>query len=159
MNAISRFLWIGDLTDGANVVELKRAGITAVVNVTPQPLPWSGPQVELRSSPAQPPKIPFAYLQLNQNDGAPIPLSTLAAYIGVMQVWMAGRQRVLIHCGAGISRAAAFMIGWLAWGGFEWDAAEEIVRRARPIIAPAPQLKESWLRFLDRWPPSDLLRP
>lgn len=51
--------------------------------------------------------------------------------------------RVLIACAAGMSRSACMAIGFLVRSGWDKASAYEMVRRARPQIAPIPKMLDS----------------
>lgn len=142
MNQVLNELWIGDQDDANNVALLRDHGIRAVANLTPYPdfFVESGGTVAHE----------FAYLQLDLQDGEEAPQEKIATFLK----WVIGmrfdRRPVLIHCGAGISRASSFTICWLMFCGFSWDQAEELVKIARPIIMPHYLLKKSILEFFGK---------
>ena len=128
MNRIAERLFIGDANDGADADALRGSGITAVLNATNESDRLGGR---------------FAYLRLGQDDGAPIPPERLDRFARWMRERMETGETVLIHCGAGVSRAATFAITWLMLAGLSWDEAEALVLAARPQIAPNAALKLS----------------
>lgn len=151
MNQINRWLWIGDANDGRNIAAIDEAGITAVLNITK----------ETDNFPAEA-KQRIAYLRLDQDDGAPIPPATLdraAAWLAIQ----GNRQRsVLIHCAAGVSRAATFATMYLMLvSALPWDVCLDAVRAVRPQVSPNAillvSLKEWWagydLAAAERFPP------
>lgn len=139
MNRLNAQLWLGSAEDAADAVELRRSGVTAVLNITKEPDPEATQRL-------------CVYAQLDHDDGVPFPAETLAHGLGFLQSAVATNQVVLIHCAAGISRTAAMAIAFLMTAGFSWDEAEPLVRAARFYIAPHPELKRSVLQFLKRWP-------
>lgn len=139
MNALSPRLWIGDANDGRNVDEVRRNGIVTILNATSE----TDNLGDWKNDPGH------FYRRLNQNDGAVIPDATLADAEAFL-VSTPGPK--LIHCGAGVSRAATFTIFYLMLAGLGWDDAEAVVKKYRPQINPHPLLKQSVLQYFERWP-------
>jgi len=138
MNKIIERLYVGDTADALNKADdLYDYGITAVMNATPQTDNISGDSR-------------FHYIRLDQQDGQPIPREKIEMFLGWMIRGVREQRITLIHCAAGISRAATFAITWLMYCGFGWDEAEEIIRVKRPQINPNPLLKQSILEFFNR---------
>lgn len=142
MDQVLDELWIGNVEDANNVALLKTHGITAVVNLTPEQDHF----VKDGGTEAQ----DFEYLQLNQPDGEEIPQEKIATFMNWMIRMRVANKVILIHCGAGISRAASFTICWLMFCGFSWDQGEAFVRAVRPIISPHYNLKKSVLEFFNK---------
>ncbi len=134
MDQVTERIWIGDQADAQNRGAVLAAGIRAVVNATRQ-------TDNLTGDPA------FAYLRLDHDDGVPWPAEKLRGFLAFMERVTAERRAVLIHCGAGISRASSLFIAWLLRCGFGWEEAEELARARRPQINPNPALKESILAY------------
>lgn len=131
-------IFIGDANDGRDLGTLKSLGINAVMNATMETDNLSG-------------NPDFEYIRLNQNDGEVISSSTIYLFLNWMrEIMRKPKTKVLIHCGAGVSRASSFTIVWLMYCGFGWDEAEELVRAKRSIIAPNPVLKQSILEYYEK---------
>jgi len=134
MNQVFSNLWIGDANDGRDANALRSHNIKIVVNETNETDSLGGQ---------------FEYVRLNQQDGQPILKSTLLLFLtslcGMRMAHPEGG--ILIHCGAGVSRASSFTIAWLMFCGMSWQAAEFAIRCVRPQIQPHPELKKSVLEF------------
>lgn len=77
--------------------------------------------------------------QLGNRDGDPwIPDKIEAAYEFITK--QIRRGRVLVSCGAGMSRSASLVIGYLVAVGHDPATAYTIVRRARAKVAPLPAM-------------------
>ncbi len=133
MNRVNDWLWIGDASDGRDHVMLLGEGITHVFNATRETDGWP-PHFKERTP----------YLRLDQDDGQPIPpekLDQFAAWL-IVQGW--SPIRLLVHCGAGVSRAATFAaLTLMLQEGAIWSAALETLRKVRPQVAPNPALVDS----------------
>lgn len=135
MDRLNAQLWLGAEYDVLDLNAMQKNGI--VLNMTHQ-------ADELPRE--------CQYLQLNQDDGAPFDQEALRRGLVFIGELTARNNVVLIHCAAGISRTAAMAIAWLMAGGFSWDESERMVKNARPITLPHPELKRSVLQFFRRWP-------
>lgn len=141
MDKILDRLYIGDGADGRNAEALRSTGITSVMNA----------QLETDSLGGA-----FTYLRLNQPDCEPIPRVLIDSFLTWMRREMSiPGVKVLVHCGAGVSRASAFTIAYLMSFGFSWDEAEVFVRSKRPQISPHPALKNSVIDYFGYGPNSD----
>jgi len=139
MDKVLDRLWIGDAADGRNTQLITANGITAVFNATQETDGWSEEF-----------KTKVAYIRLDQPDGVPIPFDRLDIFTTFMdKVYDLEQKTVLVHCGAGVSRASTFTILTLMlYHTKTWDEGEEIVRAVRPMISPNPILKTS---VMDWW--------
>ncbi len=139
MNRVNGWLWIGDAKDGMNVAALEAAGITAAFNATPQSDNWPAAFFKAR--------VP--YLRLDQDDGAPIPPEKLDAFAAWLFVQGSSADvgepfNLLVHCGAGVSRASVFgALALLLVAQMSWGVAIGAIRAVRPQIAPNPLLAKS----------------
>lgn len=132
MNQITERVFIGSQAD-AITEALRENRITAVVTLmtSGDPLPQ---RVHL--------------LRILQVDGEPIEAKTLDRFLQFMRAALTHPHgRVLIHCGAGVSRSAAFAVAWLMANGFDWESAEALVRSQRPQCQPHPALKQAVLEY------------
>lgn len=60
------------------------------------------------------------------------------------------RQKVLVHCHAGVSRSVAVATATLAvLHGHDWDEAFGFVKDARPIANPKPELISAGKRYIN----------
>src|SRR6266404_9675665 len=113
MDRVLDELWIGDLDDANNVAALKAASITSVVNITPYT-----DHFVINGGTAS---TDFNYLQLNLLDGEAFSKEKVVKFLRFMFESRMYGQTVLIHCGAGVSRAPTFVICWLMFCGYTWD--------------------------------------
>ncbi len=117
---------------------LDAAGITSCFNATPQTDNWPADF-----------KARTPYLRLNQDDGAAIPpekLDQFAAWLFVQAASAdsAAPLALLVHCGAGVSRASAFgALAEMLLAQLEWAIAVGQIRAVRPQVAPHPALVSS----------------
>ncbi len=153
MDRVNKQLWIGDFADAADYTTLKKNGIEAVVNLTNSDYTW----------PIYP-SIKYV-LKLGQDDGEPIPMAKIRLYLDHMVKYQKENLKVLVHCGAGVSRAPSFVIAWLLWPhtaeflatkdlllrrlqvGELWNEYEDQLRKIRPIINPHFLLKTSIIQY------------
>jgi protein tyrosine phosphatase len=134
MDRVATWLWVGDAQSGRDWRAVEVAGINAVCNVTPQTDDWP-PEVKAR--------IP--YLRLNQDDGVAIPYEKLDAFAAwVFLIYKPGTTVLLVHCGAGVSRASTFAaLAMMLLYKADWQTALTPIRAARPTINPNPVLVAS----------------
>lgn len=153
MDQVNKFLWIGNWADAMDYTTMKTLGIEAVVNLTNQDYTW----------PIDP-TIKYV-LKLGQDDGESIPMEKISLYLTQMLKYQNENLKVLVHCGAGISRAASFVIAWLLYPhtteflrtgdlllrrlqvGELWNHYEDQLRKIRPIISPHSLLKNSIIQY------------
>jgi len=64
----------------------------------------------------------------------------------------------LIHCRYGISRSPALVTTYLVQQGMTFEDALRLVRQARPIANPLPDVMESFLRCIGHGLPKDYTR-
>jgi protein-tyrosine phosphatase len=110
------------------------------------------------AAPVTPPGIVTQYIPIE--DGAPLDAAALHTGVPFVRDQQAAGQRVLVACGAGISRATTFAMAalWAAEGLTLRDAAL-LVRQAHPAGLPHPVLWESLCAFANEPLPSlDLVR-
>lgn len=153
MNQVTKRLWIGDFADAADYATLKKHNIEAVVNLTNSDYTWPvDPTIK-------------HVLKLGQDDGEPIPMAKIQLYLDQMVKYQNENLNVLVHCGAGISRAPSFIIAWFLYPhaaeflktkdlllrrlqvGELWNEYEDQLRKIRPIINPHFLLKTSIIQY------------
>lgn len=55
----------------------------------------------------------------------------------IIDEWLRGGKRVLVHCQTGVSRSVAAVVQYLVrYQGYDWDAALDLVRSKRPRAKP-----------------------
>lgn len=82
--------------------------------------------------------------KLGNRDGDPWVSAALEEVYGFIHKHIR-KGRVLVACGAGMSRSAAMVIGYLVRVGFDPVSAFALVRRVRPKIAPLPNMLQAAL--------------
>lgn len=88
------------------------------------------------------------YLHFPVRDARPISIAWLNAILSAIEDGMA-RGRVLIHCGAGMSRAPTVVAAYLDRIGFlSFARALSYLEALRPVVAPSKALVESIAREL-----------
>lgn len=128
-------LFISDYISKQNFLELKRLGISAIVNLS------------LRNDYSPPPE--FNYLHVGFPDGSYIPYDKLQEiYEFIHREKKKGK--LLIHCLAGVSRSAGILIGQLMLDNQEWTWNEAFnFVRDKKWIMPAHRIKESIIDFIE----------
>lgn len=91
---------------------------------------------------------PFRVLELPVMDGEPLPLPRLARGVRFVQGCVARQERVLVQCGAGISRSATFVLAYLLERGMDLHDAYLLLQRKHPAASPAPAL---WQSLIDHY--------
>jgi protein-tyrosine phosphatase len=127
----------------SNPTFLESLGITAIINLTPDP---NGCEV-----------AGFEVHQISIEDAQELPVRHIGEFIEVMKSFIEEEgQTVLIHCHAGISRTSSFAIAWLMYKrgchkGTDlrtaWSECEDEVRAVRPIIMPHYLLKRAVIEY------------
>lgn len=148
MNQFTDWIWIGCFRDGTDYEGLRTAGIGAVANLTQDP-GGAG-------------HAGFKELVLNQEDGEDISFKKIDQFLAFMEACRYEGLSVLIHCHAGISRTSSFLIAWLIHQDLKavperqreedeikvlWSYHEDAIRKVRPIIYPAYELKRSIINY------------
>lgn len=119
--------------DGDDVDELrKQCGITAVLNLQTDNdmqawgLDWAGVSLHYEQCDMELARVPI-------RDFDPIDLrKKLAGGVGALDRLISGGHRVYVHCTAGIGRAPAVAIAWLAWcRNWRLDEAVGFVKQRR----------------------------
>jgi len=120
---ITEGLYLGSALDAKNRKVLVQLGITHIVQVVPFSIPDFADE--------------FKYLTIPVLDSTQADLKThfTSTFTFITEGLQAGR--VLVHCGAGISRSPTVIIAFLmrreSW---KYKQAEEYVRKRRTIIEP-----------------------
>jgi predicted protein tyrosine phosphatase len=131
-NQVLDRVYIGSLFAMSEQEALREAGITSVLKLT-----HSSIGVE----------DGFTVMELPFPDGWLIPDGYLRRGLDFVRDQEAQGNSVLIMCAAGISRSAAFTLGYLVERGYDLHEAFEHLRTCRPAISPHPSLWISLLEF------------
>ncbi len=127
MNQIRPWLYIGNYADSLNLGTLDIEGITALLQLS-SPVRWPG--------------VESLYLRLR--DGMPIPKEQLAECVRFVRQQKALDKKVLVACGAGISRSAAVCIAVLhEEEGLGLLDAYRVIHAAHPFAFPHPEFWKS----------------
>ncbi|HSH04550.1 MAG TPA: dual specificity protein phosphatase [Anaerolineae bacterium] len=131
MNKIRPWLYIGKYSDTKNLTSLQNHTITAMLQL---------------AAPVPQPNITHLYLPVE--DGEPLPHIYLQQGLDFIRQQRAHNQRLLIACGAGVSRAATFTIAALVdQEQLPLLDAYHLIKQHRPIIMPHPALWTSLCQY------------
>ena len=136
--SIQENLYIGGYWPGLNFTQLKKIGITAIVNL-------------MEDSPYNPRHLGFAYLHKGFPDDTYIPHIYLEEILTFIELNLKSKGKVLVHCSMGISRSGGIICAWLlklnpTWG---WKDALSYVSKVK-YIAPAVEIRESVLDYFEK---------
>jgi hypothetical protein len=129
---------IGGLRDVMNHEMLRGEGIEALLQL-------GGSERERPSDPL-PPYL-LAALPLPVMDARALPPELLRQGLDFIGAQRAQDRKVLVACGAGISRSAAFVVAYLHEQGMEIDEALRTVIREHPVALPHPALLRSLIEY------------
>lgn len=131
MDWVADGIAIGSAYDTSDPADLERAGIEAVLQLYgPEPFPTA---------------LPFAAAvqHLFVVDGEPLAIARLCEGVEFIRAQRALGRRILVACGAGISRSPTFVAAYLHETGMDLlDAFGSIMQR-RPQVLPHPELLRS----------------
>lgn len=131
MDRVLDRLWIGSTRDA--MVPLRSIGFAGVVDLRDGDLPVGNADL--------------AIFRLKNRDGDPWdPKQVLDALDFITKQVLFGR--VLVMCAAGMSRSVSIVIGHLVRTGWSEADACELVRVARPEMAPQPKMLDSVLKAI-----------
>ena len=127
-------LYLGSLEDAEALPAANPFGITTVITLCREPVVQRVPGIR--------------YLHFPVRDARPISIVWLNAILTSIEDGM-NRGRVLVHCGAGMSRAPTVVAALLDRIGFlSFARALSYLEGLRPIVAPSKALVESIAREL-----------
>lgn len=134
MTQIWHRLWIGGLVDADGLAEENPCGINTVISLCEECVASKRRDVN--------------YVHVSIMDEQPIPVGKFDAVMdAIMENIRWGT--VLLHCGAGISRAPAMTAAYMHLVGFmNFDSALAQIKWRRPFIAPSEILLNSIRRHL-----------
>ena len=122
MDQITEKIWLGNYASSKDVNELKNRGIKKVLCIMDYP--------------------PFNY---EEKDGInqkvikipDIPVINIIKYFGECLNFISGEENILVHCLAGSSRSASFVIAYIMWSKkMKYQDAYDFVKSKRPYIFP-----------------------
>jgi len=123
MDEIIDNLYLGSLHAGSNGSELRKQGITRVINL---------------SYVSYPENDGIAYKTINLYDS---PLADIGSYFDECVVFiddaLSKNEKILVHCYAGISRSSSIILAYLINKyNYSLKDALKIVKKKRPIVQP-----------------------
>jgi protein-tyrosine phosphatase len=125
---VGRTIFLGDAEDAKNIAGLKSEGITHIINCCPE-LQDSIPTVE---------GIKYMKICLKDNIGEKINCHFDDVYFFIEEALKTNENaKILVHCAAGISRSASFVISFLMrYFSIDFDTAIAAVSDLRENICP-----------------------
>ena len=129
MDRVLDRLWIGSSRDAA--APLKSLGFAAVLDLRDD-----------AGAIAQPSSV--VVHRVKNRDGDPWACGQVVEALDFIADQVRGG-RVLVLCAAGMSRSACMVVGYLVRAGFDEASAYELLRRARPRVAPVERMLDSVL--------------
>ncbi|MGV9171430.1 MAG: dual specificity protein phosphatase family protein [Promethearchaeia archaeon] len=133
---IQNNLYIGAYWPRLNFDKIKRAEITAIINLMDENL-------------YKPPES-YAYLYKGFPDETYVPHDFLRDIFAFMDKHLIDNKgKVLVHCAMGISRSGGIIVGWLLkeHPDWNWEDAMDYVSKKRQIY-PALEIKNSILDYI-----------
>lgn len=131
----------GGIWNPQNMAEVARAGVTHIVDM----------QVEFDDTQLAEPHGIDVLWNPTDDDFHPKPPELFQRGVDfVAQALANDDARVLIHCAAGVHRAAMMMLAVLCAQGWEPEAAMQTIVARRPVVDFADVYRESVIRFLQQ---------
>lgn len=142
-NQITDSLYIGG-AQLTNVSEkIKELGITSVLKLYESPPDW----------PAG-----FTVYNMPHPDGEPISDERMTRHIKFITDEIDAGRKVLVVCGAGISRSSTAVLAYLVSTGMSLPDAYRLLKSRHPIADPNPALWDSLLKYFKlRYTPMEVL--
>ena len=144
ISKITDTLYLGNATTASNPKILREFGIMRIVSVTDEPLHRPPHAFCVQNGIAQiiyP--IPDAVFE-DPNENL-----VKAAFPWVKDA-AEKNERVFVHCRAGVSRSASFVITYLMWLGLDFDSALIHTFTAHPYAAPLKEVLQTFLTLLGK---------
>ncbi len=136
--SIQENFYIGGYWPGLNFKQLKKIGITAIVNL-------------MEESYYNPTGLGIAYLHKGFPDDTYLPHGYLEEILAFIEINLKEHGKVLVHCSMGISRSGGIVCAWLLKENPEWSWKDALsfVSKVK-FIAPAVEIRESILDYLEK---------
>ena len=131
-NQITDSLFIGRAQLSEVPKKLKKLGITSVLKLYESPPDW-------------PPG--FTVYNMPHPDGVPISNKRMARHIKFITDEIEAGHKVLVVCGAGISRSSTAVLAYLISTGMSLPDAFRLLKSRHPIANPNPALWESLIKY------------
>ena len=129
MSRLCSRLFLGGIKDAERLAADNSAGITAIISLCAEEV--------------VPKRRDIKYVRIPIDDARPVPLSQFEAVMNAIAVHIRGG-RVLLHCGAGMSRSPIFAAAWIHRCGYlHIENALLEIAELRPEIDPSPVLLKS----------------
>lgn len=91
----------------------------------------------------------FTVCEMPIVDGEFIRPENLERGVGFIREQVAAENRVLVQCGAGISRSATFVLAYLVESGRDLPDAFALLKEQHPIASPLPAMWQSLLEYYE----------
>ena len=125
INEITENLYLGNLSSAENVENLKKLGIKKVLSL-----------LEYFSFPKYKEEDNIIHKKLSIND---FDNENIIRYFGECLNFIKGDDKILVHCRAGSSRSASFVIAYLIWNKkMSFKEAFDFVKSKRNNASPNP---------------------
>lgn len=119
-------LYLGSLVDAEKIARSNPFEITTVVSLCPQQIYTKGKGIH--------------YIQIPVTDACPITAPKFDLIMACVDEGIR-KGRVLLHCGAGVSRSPIFAAAWIHRRGYRnFDLALKEIAELRPVIDPCAEL-------------------
>jgi protein-tyrosine phosphatase len=137
MTRVWQRLYVGSIRDAEKLAgDNNPAGITSVISLCPEAVARRAGGV--------------SYVRIPISDSDPIPVRKFEAVIAVLAASIRNG-KILLHCGAGMSRAPIFAAAWMhRVGHLHIESALLEIAELRPVIDPSPVLLKSVKEHLCR---------
>lgn len=136
MSRLCSRLFLGGIKDAERLAAANPAGITAVISLCEEEV--------------LPRRQDIKYVRIPIDDARPVPLPQFEAVMSAIAEHIRGG-RVLLHCGAGMSRAPIFAAAWMHRVGYrDIESALLEIADLRPVIDPSPVLLKSVKEHLSK---------